>query len=121
MLVDVEWPYTIPVFVLSNTRTEVPHELKEKVSILTGSLEEIIAVIHEQGYTRLYIDGGKVIQSLLEKDLIDELIITQFPILLGGGTPLFGSLKKQLPLKLKSTEVLLDALVKSTYQRVKNE
>jgi dihydrofolate reductase len=37
----------------------------------------------------MYIDGGKTVQSFLQADLIDELIVTQIPILLGGRVPLF--------------------------------
>ena len=53
------------------------------------------------------------IQGFLEADLIDELIITRVPILLGGGVPLFGSLPREMKFRLVSTERLNDALVKS--------
>jgi dihydrofolate reductase len=35
------------------------------------------------------LGGGKLTQSLLESNLIDEMIITIVPIILGGGIPLF--------------------------------
>ncbi len=43
------------------------------------------------GHERLYVDGGKTIQGFLEADLIDKMIITTIPIVLGGGIPLFAS------------------------------
>ncbi|MBU2490052.1 MAG: dihydrofolate reductase family protein [Proteobacteria bacterium] len=63
------------------------------------------------------MDGGKVIQGFLKEDRIDEITITQVPILLGGGTPLFGLLPKHLEFEHIRTEVFLGALVQSHYQR----
>jgi len=42
------------------------------------------------GHHHLYIDGGRTIRTFLEEDLIDEMIITTIPVLLGDGIPLFG-------------------------------
>ncbi|WP_083766353.1 dihydrofolate reductase family protein [Marinomonas sp. MWYL1] len=63
------------------------------------------------------MDGGKTIQSFLKEDLIDEIIITQFPILLGGGTPLFGMLKQPLKFTLTDNKVVLNELLQTSYQR----
>ena len=101
----IQWPYKIPVFVLSSTMESLPEELKDKVDILKGTPTKILALIHKKGYTQLYIDGGTTIQSFLKEDLIDELIITTIPVLLGGGTPLFG----ELPKEMKSSEEWLMA------------
>jgi dihydrofolate reductase len=114
---DIPWPYTKPVFVLSNTLDNIPDDLKGKVELAKGSIKEVLKVIYVKGYTRLYIDGGKVIKGFLKEDLIDEMIITQIPILLGGGISLFGSLEKRMVFEHIKTEVLLNAIVKSHYQR----
>ncbi|WP_417561274.1 dihydrofolate reductase family protein [Marinomonas sp.] len=63
------------------------------------------------------MDGGKTIQSFLKEDLIDKVIITQFPILLGGGTPLFGMLKQPLKFTLTDNKVVLNELLQTSYQR----
>lgn len=68
-------------------------------------------------FNNLYIDGGKTIQSFLQADLIDELIITQISILLGGGLPLFGALTNPLSFEHISTNVYLDAMVQTHYRR----
>ncbi len=112
-----DWPYTKPVFVLSTTLTAPPKHLDGKVELVHGILEEIVQQLNQRGFNKLYIDGGKVIQALLQKDMIDELIISQIPVLLGGGTPLFGELKDHLMFELVGTEVLLNAIVKSHYKR----
>ena len=84
---------------------------------MKGSVPNIVKQLNRDGYQTLYIDGGITIQSFLREDLIDEMIITTFPILLGGGSPLFGSLPEQRNFEHKKTEVLLDALVMSHYVR----
>ena len=87
---DMEWPYGKPVFVLSSKLTNVPGNLKGKVYLMSGKLDDILNHIHQMGYSNLYIDGGHTIQKFLESDLIDEMIISTIPIVLGGGIPLFG-------------------------------
>ena len=114
---DMEWPYKLPVFVLSGTLRKVPVDLKNKVEIAAGPLSEILVKIHSKGYYRLYIDGGKTVQNFLREDLIDELIITTIPILLGGGAPLFSGLPRELEFELLESSVYLDALVQNTYRR----
>lgn len=112
-----EWPYTKHVFVLSTTLKSVPEKLKQKVTLIQGSPKEILHQVHQKGYLKLYIDGGKTIQSFLKEDLIDELIITTIPILLGGGFPLFGDLPKRLEFEHVSSNVFLNQLVQDAYRR----
>lgn len=117
---DMEWPYKIPVFVLSSTMESLPEELNDKVAILNGPLLEILEEIHQKGFTTLYIDGGVTVQNFLKEDLIDELIITTIPIMLGGGTPLFGELPSELEFEHVKSQVYLDALVQDHYRRKRN-
>ena len=112
-----KWVYSKPVFVLSNSIDKVPEVLQDKVSIIHGSISEILETIHNKDYHCLYIDGGRTIQSFLREDLIDELIISTLPILLGDGVPLFSILPKPLEFKHQRTEVFLDEIVQSHYQR----
>jgi len=116
---DVEWPYPVPVFVLSNTMTSIPEGYKDKADIVSGPLSQIIESLNVKGFKRLYVDGGKTIQSFLKADFIDEMIITQLPILLGGGVPLFGDMNEALDFEHVTTQVYLDAMVKTHYRRKK--
>lgn len=113
----VEWPYSKPVFVLSNTLTQVPAGYEDKVFLVKGELKEIVQNLNEQGYMDLYIDGGKTIQSFLKEGLIDEMSITTIPVLLGGGSPLFGELDMMQSFKLVESQIHLDAIVQTTYHR----
>lgn len=114
---DVDWPYTKPVYVLSNTLKEVPKEYIGKVELVKGSLSEVLETIHAKGHYQLYIDGGTCIQSFLKEDLIDEMIITVIPILLGGGASLFGTLANPLEFDHLRSEVYLGQLAMNHYKR----
>ena len=117
---DVEWPYTQPVFVLSNTMKEIPESHKGKAFLCKGSLTEIIATIHKKGYYRLYIDGGSTIRNFLKEDLIDEIILTTIPILLGGGAPLFAELPNELKFELVESKVFLNQITQRNYHRLRS-
>ena len=114
-----EWPYSIPVpvFVLSNSLKELPGNLPVKVEIVSGELKKIIQSLKDRGFNNLYIDGGKTIQSFLKEDLIDEMIITRIPILLGSGIPLFGKNSLELEFEHVETKVYNNILVRSRYLR----
>ena len=112
-----EWPYPKKVFVLSKTLNEIPSNLIGKVEIIAGELVNILSDLEKIGYHNLYIDGGKTIQGFLDEDLIDEMIITRIPILLGGGIPLFTNLKKAIRFREVKTETFNNAMVKTYYKK----
>ncbi|USA45376.1 dihydrofolate reductase family protein [Acinetobacter sp. C26M] len=114
---NCKWPYQKPVFVLSHTLTNVPPTLQDKVFLEKGKPQDIVDRLNKNGYHNLYIDGGITIQNFLKEDMIDELIISTIPTLLGGGTPLFCDLITPLKFKYLKTEVYLDAIVKNYYVR----
>ncbi|UTW65449.1 dihydrofolate reductase [bacterium SCSIO 12643] len=116
---DIEWPYQKPVFVLSKTLREIPEKYADKVFLVQGSLTEVLKQIHDQGYHRLYIDGGKVIQSFLREDLIDEMIISTIPVLLGGGSSLFADISSRLNFECVKSTVCLGQIVQSHYKRIR--
>ncbi len=113
-----EWPYTKPVFIISNSLTKIAKKYKSKAFLIKGSIEEIMKSIHSQGYKNLYIDGGKNIQNFLKEDQIDEIIITMIPTLLGGGIPLFSRLSDRLDFECISSSVE-KGIAQSHYRRVR--
>lgn len=113
------WPYTKMVYVISSSLNKLPIEYSNKAQILRLTPAQIIAKLNREGIENLYIDGGGLIQSFLSEDLIDELIITSIPVILGDGVPLFNKLNNQLKFKHVSTVVLIGSLVKSHYIRQK--
>lgn len=80
------WPYEVPVYVLSSA-----HSGDTRVQFVKGGARAAVQAAEANGHERLYVDGGKTVQGFLEEDLIDEMIITTIPIVLGSGIPLFAS------------------------------
>lgn len=115
----IDWPYQKPVFVLSNSLTELPEKYQGKVELVNGPLSQVLANLHQRGFYKLYIDGGKTIQSFLQEDLIDEMIITVIPVLLGSGFSLFGPVKDSLIFECKETKLFLDKIVQNRFVRQK--
>ncbi|MFD1292592.1 dihydrofolate reductase family protein [Lutibacter holmesii] len=116
---DVDWPYNKPVFVLSNKLKEIPASYKNKAFLVNGSLTEVLSEIHKKGFEKLYIDGGTTIRSFLKEDLIDELVLTTIPILLGGGSPLFSQLPTELSFELVTSKSYLNQITQNYYKRKK--
>ncbi|UCE07721.1 MAG: dihydrofolate reductase [bacterium] len=111
------WHYQKKVFLLSTTIKSVPDILREKLTLLSMAPKEIISYLSKSGYSNIYIDGGKTIQKFLKEDLIDEMIITRIPVLIGSGIPLFGYLDKDINFKHIETSAYTNGLVKSHYER----
>lgn len=86
----IEWPYKKPVFVWTSVLKSIPIGLENKVYLISGSVADVLHAVHSKGHSILYIDGGHTIQSFLKEDLIDEMVITTVPLLLGSGIRLFG-------------------------------
>ena len=111
------WPYgETRVVVLSSRQVEIPEQLSGTVESMSASPEDIARILKERGASQLYIDGGKTIQGFLEKGLIDEMIITRIPILIGSGIPLFGELSHDLPVRHIETRQYSNGLVQSHYE-----
>lgn len=110
-----EWPYEKKVFVLSNSLREIPRDLTSKVEIINGKIQNVLQNLSDIGFKNLYIDGGRVIQSFLRDNLIDEMYITRLPILLGKGIPLFGEMDEQVRFSKVESIRLNKYLVMSHY------
>jgi len=112
-----EWPYAKPVVVLSSrlSNSNLPKELFGKVEIIDKTPKEAMAYLSSKGWQKAYVDGGQVIQSFLRAGLIQDMVITRVPILLGSGLPLFGALDDDLDLTHIETQNYPSGLVTSTY------
>ena len=118
---DIDWPYNRPVFVLSDKLTEIPESQRGKAFLVNGDLAKILEQIHEKGLNQLYIDGGTTIQNFLKEDLIDEIVISIIPILLGGGSSLFAELPNELEFELVRTKTYLNQITQNHYKRRKTK
>lgn len=111
------WPYEKKAFVLSTTLKQLPDTLKNKATLLSMKPKDLVSYLSGIGFSSIYVDGGKVIQDFLKEDLIDDLIISKVPVLIGNGIPLFGFLGVDLQFKHIRTEVQANGLVRSYYKR----
>lgn len=112
-----EWPYGEKrVVVLSSRSLDFSPVRGGHVEQMSGSPAEIVARLAATGAHHLYIDGGITIQEFLRAGLIQRLIITRVPVLIGEGIPLFGTLPHDVQLRHISTQHYASGLVKTEYE-----
>lgn len=110
------WAYgQKPVFVLSS-RPLPPVPPGAVVERMGGDVAAIVAQLDARGVRHAYVDGGITIQRFLQAGLIQRLIITRVPVLIGSGIPLFGSLLRDIPLRHIATRQYKGGLVQSEYE-----
>lgn len=113
-----EWPYgSKPVFVLS-TRALAPFPQGAVVERLSGEPAEIAARLDARGIRHAYVDGGETIQRFLRAGLIQRLIVTRVPVLIGEGISLFGVTGRDIRLRHVATRSYASGLVQSEYEVV---
>jgi dihydrofolate reductase len=120
MITD-KWFYSKPVYVLTHhPPTQLPELANGKVEFGSHSPVELVVLMEKRGAKRLYIDGGKTIQEFLRARLIDELTITQVPVLIGDGIPLFGSVPQDVKLEIVSSRIQASGgAIQTTYRVIK--
>lgn len=114
------YPYTKPVFVLSNTLKTVPINLSDSLEIVSGPIPEIVKQLSDRGYNNIYIDGASTIQSFLKEELIDEMLITTVPIILGQGISLFGNLGTEIKFEHTKATRHENGLITCEYKKVQS-
>ena len=113
------WPYGDKrVVVLSSKPVDFSAVRGGVVEHMGGPPAEIVAKLAASGSHHLYVDGGITIQHFLRAGLIQRLIITRVPVLIGEGIPLFGALPRDVQLQHVATERYASGLVKSEYRIV---
>lgn len=111
------WPYgSTPVVVLSSRGVEIPEALAGTVECMSASPGEVVRRLARRGAGHLYVDGGKTIQGFLAEGLIQRLIITRVPVLIGTGIPLFGTVPQDIHLRHVETRSYPSGLVQSEYE-----
>jgi dihydrofolate reductase len=111
-----DWPYSnIRIVVLSRTVNVAPENLQGKVEMYSGEIPRLIEALETEGFKHAYIDGGTTITSFLNLKLINEMIITKAPILLGDGIPLFGKIDHYLNLENAVSQAFPNDFVQTKY------
>ena len=111
------WAYgQKPVVVLSNQPLDFSSIKDGVVEQMSGEPAEIVIRLKARGFQHAYIDGGITIQRFLAAGLIDRLIITRVPVLIGAGIPLFGPLPHDISLRHIATRTYKGGLVQTEYE-----
>jgi len=109
---------SMPKYVVSSTLSEPGWN---NSTVLTGD------VVGEVSKLKQRLDGDIVVpasyqlgRTLIEHDLVDELRLVVFPVVLGAGERLFGDVSERRPLRLVSARTVGDGLVFLIYERARN-
>jgi dihydrofolate reductase len=86
------------------------------VEQMTGEPAEIATQLKARGFKHAYIDGGITIQRFLSAGVIDRLVVTRVPVLIGEGIPLFGPVPRDITLNHVATRSYRGGLVQSEYR-----
>lgn len=98
------------------TRQEL--QARDGITYYNGDIEELITNLKQKGGKNIYCDGGaQIVKLLMEKNLIDEYIISVIPTILGDGKRLFIGGIKDIPLKAVSSKIYDSGLVQLHYIR----
>ncbi len=117
-----EWPYGDKCVIVLSTRPLDFSSLRAakigqpNIEQMSGSPAEIVAKLEGRGIRHAYIDGGITVQQFLRARLIQRLIITRVPVLIGQGIPLFSTLPDDIHLKHVATQSYSSGLVKTEYE-----
>jgi dihydrofolate reductase len=106
------------VVVLSSRPVDLSAVVGGVVERRAGPPHEIVAQLAATGADDLYVDGGITIQRFLRAGLVQRLIITRLPVLIGDGIPLFGSLPHDIRLRHVRTRDFSGGLVQTEYHVV---
>ena len=106
-----------PVFVLSSNEL-APAPPGAMVERMSGDPTDIVSQLAARGFEHAYVDGGQTIQAFLGAGLIQRLILTRVPVLIGTGISLFGPVSSDIALKHITTRQFASGLVQSEYEVV---
>jgi dihydrofolate reductase len=113
-----QWPYGQKLVVVLSSRPLDLSSVQGVVVQMSGSPVDIVARLSARGCQHAYIDGGITIQRFLAAGLIDRMIVTRVPVLIGTGIPLFGPLPRDVSLRHVATRCYDGGLVRSEYEPV---
>jgi dihydrofolate reductase len=111
-----KWFYgTKPMVVLSTHHVDIPSKLQGIVTQSSEGPKQLCDRLSAAGVKRIYVDGGITIQRFLNEGMLDDMIITLIPVLIGEGKPLFGPVANDVNLRHLSTKTLPFGFVQLQY------
>ena len=112
-----QWLYgKKPVVVLSTRPIDFSWIKAGVVEQMAGEPAAVVAQMEARGYRHAYIDGGITIQRFLAAGLIDRMVISRVPVLIGTGMPLFGPVLHDIHLRHVASRTYRGGLVQDEYE-----
>jgi dihydrofolate reductase len=109
---------SLPKYVVSST---LKHPDWNNSTVLKGDVVTEVSKLKQELDGEIVVPASyKLGRTLIEHDLVDELRLVVFPVLLGAGERLFGETSYKKPMRLVDTETIGDGLVFLTYQLVRD-
>jgi dihydrofolate reductase len=106
---------SMPKYVVSST---LKNPEWTNTTVLEGDLAGEVARVKEQHEGDVVVHGSmQLVEALLENDLVDELRLMVYPVVLGSGKRLFGATSDKKPLKLRDSKVVGDGVAILVYER----
>jgi dihydrofolate reductase len=110
---------TMPKYVVSSTLDEAEWT---NSTVLRGDVAEEVARLRQEQDGDIVVHGSaRLVQTLLEHDLVDELRLMVFPVVLGSGKRLFDETNDKKPLRLVDSKVVGDGVAVLIYEPADEE
>jgi dihydrofolate reductase len=107
---------SLPKYVVSSTLDEGKWT---NSTVLKGDAVTEISKLRQELAGDIVVYGStRLVHTLMEHDLADELRLTVYPVVLGAGERLFGETSDKKPMRLISIQAIGDDLALLTYERV---
>ena len=89
-------------------------------TVLNGDVVSEVAKLRQELDGEIVVYASRqLVRTLMEHDLVDELRLMVYPVVLGAGERLFGETSDQKPMRLLGTRTVGDGLAYLTYERVR--
>jgi len=105
----------MPKYVVSSTLSNPEWS---NSTVLDGDLGEAVTKLKDEFDGDIYVHGSaQLVQGLLENDLVDQLNLMVFPVVLGTGKRVFGDTSDKVSLKLTDSKTVGDGVAILVYER----
>jgi len=105
---------SMPKYVVSSTLAEPDWN---NSTVLRGDVAEEVGKLRQELDGDIVVHGSaRLVQTLIEHDLVDEFRLMVFPVLLGGGRRLFGETSDKKRLRLVDSKMVGDGVAILTYE-----